>query len=122
MTVWQHEHCTLVAPRIYINRVWQPPQTNWAISVPVVIIPRKQNMDWFVIKMNYKLERAREREEWLVIFRKYQEVELQSLHYRQHSTQTMLPQDKARDCGSPSKQAGFAWLKPLKGYSTNCKK
>jgi len=33
--VWQQEHCTFVAPRMYMSRVWQPPQTNWAISVPV---------------------------------------------------------------------------------------
>lgn len=35
LTVWQQEHCTLVAPRMYMSKVWQPPQTNWAISVPV---------------------------------------------------------------------------------------
>ena len=34
LTVWQQEHCTLVAPRMYIRRVWHPPQTNCAISVP----------------------------------------------------------------------------------------
>lgn len=34
LTVWQQEHCTLVAPRMYIRSVWHPPQTNWAISVP----------------------------------------------------------------------------------------
>jgi hypothetical protein len=34
LTVWQQEHCTLVAPRMYIRSVWHPPQTNCAISVP----------------------------------------------------------------------------------------
>jgi hypothetical protein len=34
LTVWQQEHCTLVAPRMYIRRVWHPPQTSCAISVP----------------------------------------------------------------------------------------
>lgn len=34
LTVWQQEHWTLVAPRMYISKVWQAPQTNWAISVP----------------------------------------------------------------------------------------
>jgi len=35
LTVWQQEHWTLVAPRMYMSKVWHPPQTNWAISVPV---------------------------------------------------------------------------------------
>lgn len=33
-TVWQQEHCTLVAPRMYMRRVWHPPHTSCAISVP----------------------------------------------------------------------------------------
>jgi hypothetical protein len=32
--VWQQEHCTLVALRMYIKSVWHPPQTNSTISVP----------------------------------------------------------------------------------------
>jgi hypothetical protein len=35
LTVWQQEHCTLVAPRMYIRSVWHPRQINCAISVPV---------------------------------------------------------------------------------------
>lgn len=35
LIVWQQEHWTLDAPRMYISSVWHPPQTNGAISVPV---------------------------------------------------------------------------------------
>jgi hypothetical protein len=32
--VSQHEHLTVVALRVYINNVWQPPQISRAISIP----------------------------------------------------------------------------------------
>jgi hypothetical protein len=34
LTVWQQEHCTFVASRIYIRSVWHPLQINCAISIP----------------------------------------------------------------------------------------
>ena len=34
LTVSQHEHLTVVALRVYINNVWQPPQISRAISIP----------------------------------------------------------------------------------------
>lgn len=37
LIVWQHEHRTLVAPRVYISNVRQPPQTRWDISIPAQI-------------------------------------------------------------------------------------
>jgi len=33
LTVSQHEHLTVVALRVYINNVWQPPHISRAISV-----------------------------------------------------------------------------------------
>lgn len=33
LTVSQHEHLTVVALRVYINNVWQPPHISRAISI-----------------------------------------------------------------------------------------
>ena len=44
LTVWQQEHLTLVAPRVYISNVRQPPQINWAISIPEKFPPTYNNL------------------------------------------------------------------------------
>lgn len=41
-TVWQQEHLTLFAPRVYISIVRQPPHTMWAMSIPKWAVFRTQ--------------------------------------------------------------------------------
>lgn len=53
LTVWQQEHWTLVAPRMYIKSVWHPPQTNCAISVPALPNQLLQNSKISLTKRFY---------------------------------------------------------------------
>lgn len=55
LTVWQQEHWTLVAPRMYIKSVWHPPQTNCAISVPALPNQLLQNSKISLTKRFYDL-------------------------------------------------------------------
>jgi hypothetical protein len=57
--VSQHEHLTVVALRVYINNVWQPPQISRAISIPAQeicpLFHKRANLIMKQYKSNTKL-------------------------------------------------------------------